>query len=684
MEPATDDAARHPSLTDEVTFARLAEPVRLRHLTLRNRIVFGAHTANMSELGLPAAAHLGYYRERARGGAAMIVVEPVPVHPTAVLTRGNFRPADDAVIPGFRAITDAVHAEGAAILHQLYHVGQHGDADNSHLPAWSPSGMPSYHDPEGSHRMTGAEVEEIIESFVAAAVRAQRSGFDGVEIFAAYHSLVDQFWLEWSNRRTDDWGGSFERRMRFSAEILGRIRATVGDDFVIGLAVSLDERAEVAMSADELCAIVAWHDERRLMDYVTCGTGSYFTSSDIIPDFQRPQRLGVPAAARLKQVVRHALVQAESHVRTPAQAEQVLADGHADMVSIVRGQIADPYLVDKALTGRASEIRGCISCNQQCWGRRARDYWISCLVNPSVGREWQWGGDRFERAAAPKQVLVVGGGPAGLEAARVAAERGHRVSLVEAGAQLGGAFRLAGLQPDRGQITDLLAWYERELERLDVAVSTGRPMSASDIAAAVAGGVQHVIVATGAEPDRSGFQRALPLQPRLPGTERDDVWTVEQVLAGDAVLGQRVVVLDDAGDWRGCGTARHLAERGHQVTIVCPHATVGAWLARTFSDRDLRRTLAAAGVRWHTESAMVAWGDDGAVVRSLLDGTMHTVAAESLVLATGKHARDEIIDELEHRRELDGSVGITAVGDVLAPRLASTAIHEGRLAGMEV
>lgn len=672
----------HPSTTDEATFSRLAEPARLRHLTLRNRIVFGAHTANMSELGLPAAAHLGYYLERARGGAAMIVVEPVPVHPTAVLTRGNFRPADDAVIPGFRAITDAVHAEGSAILHQLYHVGQHGDGDNSHLPSWSPSGLPSYHDPEGSHRMTAAEVDEIIESFVAAAVRAQRSGFDGVEIFAAYHSLVDQFWLEWSNRRTDEWGGSFERRMQFSAEILGRIRAAVGDEFVIGLAVSLDERADVAMTADELCAIVAWHDERRLMDYVTCGTGSYFTSSDIIPDFQRPQRLGVPAAARLKQVVRHALVQAESHVRTPAQAEQVLADGHADLVSIVRGQIADPYLVDKALSGRASEIRGCISCNQQCWGRRARDYWISCLVNPSVGREWQWGGDRFERTDTPTQVLVVGGGPAGLEAARVAAERGHRVSLVEADAQLGGAFRLAGLQPGRGQITDLLAWYERELERLDVAVATGRRIDADDIAAAVADGVRHIIVATGAEPDRTGFQRALPLQAKLPGAERSDVWSAEEVLSGDATLGQRVVLLDGAGDWRGCGTAQHLADRGHHVTIVCPHPTVGAWLARSFSDRDLRRALAAAGVRWHTDSAVSSWDDDGATVRSLLDGTVHMVAADSLVLATGKHARDAVVDALEHRPGLVDRAAITVVGDVLAPRLASNAIHEGRLAGM--
>ena len=295
--------------------------------------------------------------------------------------------SDDAVIPGFRAITDAVHAEGAVVMQQLYHVGQHGDFDNSYQPAWSPSGLPSYHDNDGSHAMTDAEIVEIVDAFVAAAVRAQRCGFDGVEIFAAYHSLVDQFWLPWSNRRTDRWGGSFENRMRFSQEILRRIREEVGDEFVIGLAVSADPKSEAALQIDALCEIVQWHDERELMDYVTCGTGSYFDFSDLIPTFLFADKLGTPLAERLSQVVRHAKVQAESHVRTPENADAVIASGQADMVSIVRGQIADPYLVEKALTGRDDQVRGCISCNQMCWGRRYRDYWISCLVNPSVGRE---------------------------------------------------------------------------------------------------------------------------------------------------------------------------------------------------------------------------------------------------------------------------------------------------------
>ena len=179
------------------------QPLQLRHLTLRNRIVFGAHTANMSVDGLPGERHLGYYRERAMGGAAMIVVEPVPIHKTAVLTRGNFRADDDAVIPHFRRITDAVHAEGAHIIQQLYHVGAHGDWDNSLAYNWSPSGLPSMHDSDGSHAMTQGEIAEIVASFARCAARAKASGYDGCELMAAYNALIEQFWSPFTNRRDD-------------------------------------------------------------------------------------------------------------------------------------------------------------------------------------------------------------------------------------------------------------------------------------------------------------------------------------------------------------------------------------------------------------------------------------------------------------------------------------------------
>ena len=191
-------------------FPHVFEPLQLRHRTLKSRITFGAHTANMAEVGLPGERHVGYYRERALGGAGMIVVEPVPVHRTAVLTRGNFRHDDDGIVPHFRRLIDTCRDANPDIvmIQQLYHVGQHGDADVSFAPNWSPSGLPSYHDADGSHAMTEPEIDEVIDGFIAGARRAQAAGFDGVEIFAAYNALVDQFWTPWSNRRTDAWGGS--------------------------------------------------------------------------------------------------------------------------------------------------------------------------------------------------------------------------------------------------------------------------------------------------------------------------------------------------------------------------------------------------------------------------------------------------------------------------------------------
>ncbi|WP_189990873.1 oxidoreductase [Thalassobaculum fulvum] len=657
-------------MTATGAYPRLFTPASLRGHTLRNRIVFGAHTANMARDGLPDDQHVAYYRERALGGAAMIVVEPMPVHAAAVLTRGNFRHSSDAVIPHFRRLTDAVHEHGAVVLQQLYHVGQHGDADNSWHPNWSPSGLPSYHDSDGSHAMTEAEIEQTIDGFVQAARRCRETGFDGVEVWAAYHGMVDQFWTPWSNRRDDRWGGSLENRTRMSREICTRIRKLCGDDFVVGLAVNDEPDFDVALSRESLAEIVERHERDALVDYITCGSGSYFDFTKLMPTFLYPERLGADLAETLKGVVRHALVTAESHIRTPDNAEAVLAAGQADLVSIVRGQIADPHLANKARDGRPEDVRGCLSCNQMCWGRRSRDYWISCVVNPSVGREWEWGGDRFTPSRAARRVLVVGGGPAGLEAARVAAERGHSVTLAEASGRLGGQFRLAGLQPRRAQILDLIEWYERQLARLRVEVRLNAYVEADEVRALAP---EVVVVATGSQPAGDGFQRGLPHLLALPGIERGRVWSAEEVMGRAAGLGDRVVVLDEGGNWRGCGTAWKLAEDGKAVTIVTPDPLVAKELQRTAADFPLRRRLAQLGVRFVCESGILEWTAEGARVVSFLTGEEALVPADDLVTATANRAEDGLA------RELDGSgFAVHLVGDAAAPRQAAYAIHDGR------
>jgi 2,4-dienoyl-CoA reductase-like NADH-dependent reductase (Old Yellow Enzyme family) len=652
----------------------LLAPLDLRGHQLRNRIVFGAHTNNMSDMGLPGPRTAAYLLERALGGAAMIVAEPMPVHRTGVLTRGNYLHSTDAVIPHFRKVTEPVKEAGAVILQQLYHIGAHGDSDLSFAPHWSPSGHASYHDSDGSHRMTGAEIGELIDAHVAAAVRCKEGGFQGVEVWAAYHSLLDQFWTPWSNTRDDQWGGSLDNRTRMSRTIIERIRRECGEDFVIGLAVSTSDSHDVLLSVENLLEIVALHDATGHVDYVTCGHGGYLDFERLMPTFIFAEKLTAPVTERLKAVVRHAKVTSEAHVRTPENAEAVIASGQADLVSIVRGQIADPHLARKTAEGRTEDVRGCISCNQMCWGRRSRDYWISCLINPSAGREWEWGGDRFTPAEMPKSVLVVGAGPAGLEAARAAAERGHRVEIAEAAPQVGGQFRLAGLQPRRGQILELLDWYERQFAKLGVRLRLNAFLDADDIAAHPA---EVIILATGSLPDPDARQRWLPSEPRLPGLENGNVWSAEDVMRREAKLGDTVIVYDEGGNWRGVGTAWTIAEQGKRVVIVTPDPYVGKEITRTSADGPARQRLARLGARMLTEHCIVRWHGNGATVRSFLTGAEEIIPASALVMATTNLAFDPFPAALRGKT-------LHRIGDCAAPRQAPYAFHEGRKLALEL
>ena len=653
-------------------YSHLFNPVTVGHKTLKHRLNFGAHTANMAVDGLPVERHYGYYLERAIGGAAMIVIEPVPVHQTGVLTRGNFRHSDDSVIPHFRKITDACHEHGTVMIQQLYHIGAHGEWDNSFTPNWSPSGLPSLHDHDGSMQMSESQIQDIIDGFVQGAVRAQKAGFDGCELMAAYNAIIEQFWSGFTNRRNDRYGGSFEKRMNFSVELLSAMRKAVGPNFIIGVCTSFDPVESSIFPLEEIQETVRYHDERGLFDYVTVGTGGYYNPTMIIPVALHPDQFGVEYAAKIRESVSHAKVQAESHIRTPDAANYAIASGSADMVSIVRGQIADPHLANKAMQGRSEDIRPCLSCNQMCWGRRFKDYWISCLINPSAGREFEWGGDRFVKSPSNRKVLVVGGGPAGCEAARVAAERGHDVTLVEASGNLGGQFRLAGMQPRRAQILDYLAWQERQLNRLGADVQLNTPYFAEDVVDFAA---DEVILATGSQPSFMGYQRGIPARDRLPGIDEKNVWHVEDVMNRSAKLGQSILLVDDVGTWKAGGTALYLAEKGYDLTIVTPYPVVGKEIVRTGADLALREMLRKRDAQFYTESVVTRWYGNSADVTDFLNGNTVQMKFDSLVLATVNLPVKELEQELGAQQQ---AFNLHIIGDCLSPRQAPAAIYEGR------
>ena len=643
--------------------------------TAPNRIVLGAHftqfvepSGTAGEPGFYGERYGRYLAERARGGAGVIIAGQAQVHPTtAYQMRNNALAWEPAAVPHFERVTAQVHEHGALAFLQLAHNGGVNDGTWSKLPVWAPSHVANYNEPP--HALEPDEIEELVEHFARSAAHAAAGGFDGIEVHGAHGYLIHEFLSPKSNHRTDGYGGSLANRMRFCMEVLEAVRVAAGDRVAVGIRLVGDEEARDGrgLTADDAAEIAVELEDAGLVDFINVSVGT--SGMGMVRPLYSRHLLGVYAAHVVKKAVRNTPVFAVHRILTPDEAEGILQRDEADAVTLVRALIADPDWPAKARAGDDGAIRACTGCNQGCYGNLTQGLPITCVTNPTVGRELELGSATLRPAPRHKRVIVVGGGPAGLEAAWVAAARGHDVTLLERGEQLGGKIRLAQRLPGRAELSDFADWRAGECVRRGVDIRLGVDATVGDVLAMEP---DAVVVATGG---RSGVDVASKWHPLpVPGSEQPFVIDHEQALTGAHELGARVVILDAVGHIEGIGLGELLAATGVEVTVVCPLPTPMLLDAETMA-MALRR-MARAGAAWRPSTALVSIGDHDVTLVDTLSLRMETiVAVDRVVVRTHGLPDDRLFHELRGRVH-----DVLRVGDAVAVRLADRAIFDGHVA----
>ncbi len=645
-------------------FPRLFSPLRIGSVTLRNRIVSSGHDTVMAVDGFVTERLIAYQAARAAGGVGLIVVQVAGVHESARYTSHVLMATDDACIPGYRRLAEAVHGHGSAIVGQVFHDGRElMESMDGTLPvALAPSAVPNERFGVMPRAMPIPLIEEIRAGYASAARRLRDAGLDGVEVVASHGYLPAQFLNPRVNLRTDRYGGSAENRLRFLRETIAAIRAEIGREPVVGLRISIDEITPEGLTPDDVLPALATLDADELIDYVSvvAGTSATLAGSDhIVPPMTLPNAYTAPLAARARAVVRVPVIVA-GRINQPQEAERILELAQADACAMTRALICDPLLPMKAADDRADEIRACIGCNQACIGHFHAGYPISCIQYPESGRELEFGPP--VRATRVRDVLVVGGGPGGLKAATVAAERGHRVTLYEAARRVGGQVLLAERLPGRAEFGGVVTNLTGEAERAGVRVITGTTV---DVDLIRRERPDVVVVATG----------ALPRRPPLELSGSPIVLDAWQVLRGAELPEGRLVVADWRCDWVGLGLAELLAERGRRVTLGVDGYMPGQRIQQYVRDAMIA-SVTRAGVQ--VLPLVRLFGYDGSAVffQHVLTGEAAIVEdVAGLVLAQGHDPVDGLLTALDALGTFDGEVH--GIGDCLAPRTVEEAILEG-------
>jgi len=650
-------------------FPHLFSPVTLRGQTLKNRLFFPPHGTSLVEDGKVGDRLVAYHEARAKGGVGLVIVEGMSMHPSFDNPGKYISGGEPDVVPGFARLATALHGYDCKVFGQLFHPGSsnRASADGSKRAAFAPSDVP--HDRYGliPYPAPNAWIWEVIEAYGRAGGHMREAGFDGVEVLASMGYLVAQFLNPRTNLREDEFGGSFENRMRFLVEVLKAIRARSDDETVIGIRVSADEFAEQGLNVDETLEICAAIDGSGLVDYVNV-IGGYSASASgwlhVFPSMAVPQGQWAPQAAAIRaRISKPVLV--GGRINQPQLAEEIVAGGQADMIGVARALICDPDFAAKAEAGRVDDIRACIGCNQACVGHRLAYYPVSCIQHPETGRETLYEHKKGP-AATRRKVLVVGGGPGGMKAASVAAERGHDVTLIEKEGQLGGQARLAQMLPDREEFGGIVTNFVREMELAGVKVER-RTEATADLIRARA--PDHVIVATG----------ALPRRPEIEGAEDAHVVDAWSVIRGEANVGGSVVVADWSCDWVGIGVAKKLARDGCRVRLAVNGIAPGAQINEIVRDQSIGE-LHKLGVEVITHAGLYG-ADKGTVYLQHIINREPIICEEvdTLVLAQG-HARvSGLVRDLEAMGQ-----PYTLIGDALSPRTAEEAVLEGLKTAMAI
>ena len=639
----------------------LFSPLRIGPVALRNRIIFAAHLTNYAEDGHPTEQHAAYYEARARGGAGLIITEEHSVHPTDWPYEKLIHGFDESVIPGYRRITDAVHRHETPIFAQINHNGGQASGMYSRLPVWAASPVADPMFREVAKEVDHAEIAEIVAGYARTAWHCAQGGFDGIELQCSHSSIVRGFLSPATNLRDDEYGGDLRCRARLLLEIVAAVRDAIGPGRALGVRLCGDELINGGTTIDQAVEVARIVEATGQVDYINTSIG---VATSTLYMIEASMHIPPGYALFIPSAIRKAVdlpVVGVGRFKDPLQAERALAEGHCDMIGVVRGQIADAEFAAKARSGHADDIRLCLSCNQECVGRMGLNRWLGCIENPRTGRE-------SIAAARPARsrgrVMVVGAGPAGLQAAITAAGRGHQVTVHERCDAAGGQVRLAATVPSRAEFGDLVRNQLAECARLGVTITYGADVDAATVRAAAP---DAVIVATGATAERPYWAPA----------DAGQVVDVRQVLDGSAAPQGRVLVVDEVGFHHATSVAELLADRGAHVEVVTPGMVVGQDLGITLDMENWCVRAAAKGIVQTTDCLVTAVAPGSVTLMHHPTGQTRQTDADWVVCAVPAAPAEQLYLELKAL----GQPGLHRAGDCVAPRRAHAAVIEGQRAG---